>query len=50
MQLTEYADQEMMMIDLANVLAGALGEALIAQEFVSFANKPCSSGQFHSFL
>lgn len=37
MQLTEYADQEMMMIDLANVLAGALGEALIAQEFVSFA-------------
>lgn len=37
MQLTEYADQEMMMIDLANVLASALGDALITSETVSLA-------------
>jgi 6-phosphogluconolactonase len=37
MKLTEYADQEMMMIDLANVLAGALGEALMTHETVSLA-------------
>lgn len=37
MKLVEYADQEMMMIDLANVLVGELNEALMIGERASFA-------------
>lgn len=37
MKLIEYSDDEMMMIDLANRLAGDLGQALMTRETVSFA-------------
>jgi 6-phosphogluconolactonase len=37
MKLIEYADQEMMMIDLANILAGELNEALMIGERASLA-------------
>jgi len=37
MNLIEYPDQEMMMIDLANQLAGDLNTALMNQDVVSFA-------------
>lgn len=37
MKLKEYADREMMMIDLANVLAGAINNALMTHDTVSFA-------------
>lgn len=37
MKLVEYADSEMMMIDLANTLAGELESALLANDRVSFA-------------
>lgn len=37
MNLIEYADREMMMIDLANVLAGELNGALMTHDTVSFA-------------
>ena len=37
MNLVEYADQEMMMIDLANTLAGELNSALMSNRTVSFA-------------
>lgn len=35
MKLIEYADQEMMMIDLANILAGELDQALMHEEVAS---------------
>lgn len=37
MDIVEYADAEMMMIDLANVLAGELRQALSIHDHVSFA-------------
>lgn len=37
MNLIEYADREMMMIDLANKLAGEINAALMHQDTVSFA-------------
>ncbi len=37
MKLVEYADREMMMIDLANKLAGELGSCLMRHDFASFA-------------
>lgn len=37
MKLVEYADQEMMMIDLANHLAGELENCLLTHEHASFA-------------
>lgn len=37
MKLIEYPDREMMMIDLANTLAGALNSALMNHDTVSFA-------------
>ena len=37
MDIVEYADAEMMMIDLANVLAGELRQALSMNDHVSFA-------------
>lgn len=37
MNITEYPDREMMMIDLANVLAGDLNTALAANDTASFA-------------
>lgn len=37
MEFKEYADSEMMMIELANVLAGALKNALLTHDAVSFA-------------
>lgn len=37
MKLVEYADREMMMIDLANQLAGELNTALMSNEFATFA-------------
>ncbi len=37
MKLIEYADREMMMIDLANKLAGDLNTALMSNEFATFA-------------
>ena len=37
MKLVEYPDSEMMMIDLGNTLAGALENALLSQDRVSFA-------------
>jgi 6-phosphogluconolactonase len=37
MNITEYPDREMMMIDLANVLAGDLNTALAGHDTVSFA-------------
>ncbi len=37
MKLVEYADRDMLMIDLAQHLAGELSECLITHEFASFA-------------
>jgi 6-phosphogluconolactonase len=37
MKITKYADQEMMMIDLANILVGALNETLLTHDTASFA-------------
>lgn len=37
MELIEYPDSEMMMIDLANVLAGELENCLLKHDFASFA-------------
>ncbi|GFE64271.1 6-phosphogluconolactonase [Litoreibacter roseus] len=37
MKLEEYPDRDMMMIDLANQLAGELEECLLVHEFASFA-------------